>query len=296
MRFHLLLLLNLFLYLGSAVFAQDVAAEDVTALLDRAAEHNRLGEHIQAVEAAERVLRLELEADLEIAARNQLGVALAALSKDDPSRLEPAAAAFERVVELTGGEQAAPLYALAHLRLRLEQPSVALPLFERYLELEPDGPFAQAAKLFVVNLEQQRGRTVPSFRAVTLDGREITSEELEGRVVLLDFWATWCLPCVAVLPDLERLHAELGGEDFVLLSISADQERADLERFLGERPAAWPQIWDGERALRRAFEVGEYPTYILLSREGRMIYRNTGGGLPILRELRSRVVKQVGMR
>ena len=103
--------------------------------------------------------------------------------------------------------------------------------------------------------------------------------ELRGKVVLLDFWATWCQPCVAALPVLARMQRRMADDPFALLSISIDRNRDVLEQFLSEHEMAWLQVWDGKGEVHGAFGVNRYPTYILIDYEGRIVGSVTGSGL-----------------
>ncbi len=86
------------------------------------------------------------------------------------------------------------------------------------------------------------GQPVKDFRGPGLDGQTIDLEQFRGKVVLIDFWATWCAPCQAEMPLLKALRERLGPENFEILGVSVDREVKDLERFLAQNPKPWPQI------------------------------------------------------
>lgn len=108
-----------------------------------------------------------------------------------------------------------------------------------------------------------------------LEGETWTDERLRGRVVLLDFWASWCAPCLAAIPDLQQLQRLTGDGRFVLLGVALDTgPRRDLVRFVRTREMGWPQLWDGRGfsgKLARRFEVEALPRTVLLDREGRIV-------------------------
>ncbi len=114
-----------------------------------------------------------------------------------------------------------------------------------------------------------------------LEGREWTRAELEGRVVLLDFWATWCAPCLAELPHLKQLHERYSDRGFVLLGVALDTiDRRRLRSFLHRQEMRWPQIHEtrgtgGEAA--RAFDVRAVPSTLLVDRSGRIVARDFRG-------------------
>ncbi len=108
-----------------------------------------------------------------------------------------------------------------------------------------------------------------------LDGRTWTAADFEGRVVLLDFWATWCAPCLADFPHLERARAAYGERGLVILSVSLDRSsRSDLRSFARRQNIAWPVLHDGlgaAGAVARRFHVEYPPRSLLFDREGRLV-------------------------
>lgn len=113
------------------------------------------------------------------------------------------------------------------------------------------------------------------FEARDLDGRVWAASELEGRVVLLDFWATWCAPCLAEIPTLQQATERFGENGFLVLGISLNGgERRPLESFLRRQGIHWPQVHDGrgfEGPLARRFEVEILPRTLLVDRSGRIV-------------------------
>lgn len=123
----------------------------------------------------------------------------------------------------------------------------------------------------------QLGDLAPRFTVKTLDGETLSSDALKGKVVLLDFWATWCGPCLQALPALEEIRKKNTGKPFVLVGVSADFESKTLEQFLKKRGIPGPQVWNGMRGdLTRMFRVSTFPTYVVLDAEGRIVYRGRG--------------------
>jgi thiol-disulfide isomerase/thioredoxin len=115
----------------------------------------------------------------------------------------------------------------------------------------------------------------------TLDGRILRASELRGRIVLVDFWATWCAPCLAEMPRLKQLHAGYSREDLIIIGVSLDTtERRGLSSWLRRNGIDWPQVHDARGyngELARAFGVDRLPATILFDREGRVARRNLRG-------------------
>lgn len=118
----------------------------------------------------------------------------------------------------------------------------------------------------------QVGRTVPSFEVSALQAdRTFTPENFDGQYVLLDFWATWCAPCVAELPTLRKAHERYGGENFSILSISLDGEASTVRTFLDDHDMPWKhafgeQEFDSE--IAKQFDVMGIPKPVLIGPDG----------------------------
>jgi thiol-disulfide isomerase/thioredoxin len=92
--------------------------------------------------------------------------------------------------------------------------------------------------------------------------------EFRGKVVLLDFWASWCGPCRNALPNLKRLQAVYGSADFVVISISEDDDESAWRAFVGSHNMTWPQRFDSDGSIQSQFGVNALPTYVLIGRDG----------------------------
>lgn len=114
-------------------------------------------------------------------------------------------------------------------------------------------------------LHQEAGFTLTS-----LDGKTYSLEGLRGKVVLLNFWATWCPPCRKEMPDLQKLYAELSGKGFVVLAVS-DEKRDVVEKFLADKNYSFPILPDPERIVNAAFDVEGIPKSFLFDREGKIV-------------------------
>ncbi len=110
------------------------------------------------------------------------------------------------------------------------------------------------------------------FRLPDLAGRPRSAAEWRGRVVLLNFWATWCAPCREELPALEALHRALAAEDFAVVAVSLDRSDPELVAgFVARAGVSFPVLHDRERELADRLGVRVYPTSVLLDREGRAV-------------------------
>lgn len=105
--------------------------------------------------------------------------------------------------------------------------------------------------------------------AETLDGAEVRVAAHEGKVRIVDFWASWCDPCRDQLPFLDRLARTYGAEGLYVYAVSFDEDRAALEAFLHETPVSFAVLWDkGGAALSERLAVTRLPTTLLVDRAG----------------------------
>lgn len=119
----------------------------------------------------------------------------------------------------------------------------------------------------------RRGRPAPDFSLPATDGEVHQLARYRGRPVLLDFWATWCAPCVALHPEVEALAAR---HDLAVLGISADDSLADVKRWLARNPTPWPSVAVGPAGpVNLAYGVSAWPTHALVDGEGRLVVLGT---------------------
>jgi thiol-disulfide isomerase/thioredoxin len=104
-----------------------------------------------------------------------------------------------------------------------------------------------------------------------LDGREVDLAAMKGKVVLVDFWATWCMPCIRVMPEIKALYEEFHERGLEVVGISLDEEREKLEEYIAKESLPWPQYFDGlgwEGELATKFQVQSIPATFLINPEG----------------------------
>lgn len=131
----------------------------------------------------------------------------------------------------------------------------------------------------VFNIYRQP-RALPNIRFVDGKGQAVTLRDFRGKVVLLNIWATWCPPCRAEMPTLDRLRAELGGPDFEVVALSIDAGQQDLylvqEFYLQTDIKSLGIYMDSSGKASRDLNIAGLPTSLLIDREGREIGRKIG--------------------
>lgn len=122
----------------------------------------------------------------------------------------------------------------------------------------------------------EQPKLAPELALPDLSGKTRRLSELRGKVVLLDFWATWCEPCLEELPELIRLHANLKDRGFTMLGVSVDAEgRETVEPFARDNAIPYPLLLS-HGAVPRGFPVPGFPTAFLIDREGWIVRRYLG--------------------
>ena len=116
----------------------------------------------------------------------------------------------------------------------------------------------------------------PGFSATTADGHPLLLESLRGRVILLNFWATWCLECRAELPKLEQLHRHYAPRGLTVLAVNFQEESGTVRQYARELALSMPLLLDLSGAIRQSYGVIGLPTSFLIGRDGRAVARAVG--------------------
>ncbi len=116
------------------------------------------------------------------------------------------------------------------------------------------------------------GGATPALALQDIDGKPHRLEDHRGKVVLINFWATWCEPCRAEMPSMNRLRAALAGRPFEVLAVNLAESEARIRRFAGEVPLEFTVLLDRDSAAARAWRARVLPVSFLVGPDGRIRY------------------------
>lgn len=116
--------------------------------------------------------------------------------------------------------------------------------------------------------KQLLGQPAPELAVTDLKGKVLTLSDFKGKTALLDFWTTWCGPCRADGPALEKLFQKYGDKDLMIVGISVSEERDIVEKFMKEHPHSYPIALTTENEMPLPYQAGAFPTYIVIDRDG----------------------------
>ena len=124
------------------------------------------------------------------------------------------------------------------------------------------------------------GKVVPDFSATDLDGKPISLQDYRGKVVLLDFWAVWCGPCIGEMPNVKKVYNTYKDQGFDIIGVSLDTDETRLRNYLRENDVPWRQIFSGQKwksPIARQYHIHRIPAPWLIARDGTLISREARG-------------------
>jgi thiol-disulfide isomerase/thioredoxin len=246
--------------------------------------YSKLGADKNVLETCERLVQAAAgDNGLAAKAHNLKGITLSAMAmekmeKPDTKKLAEAETAFRKSLEASA-ESKMVHYNLGVTLIRLNREAEGIRELKACVEdAGDDSESVEAARKVIENPRRARENFAPDFSVTTADGEFIDSDDLRGKIVLVDFWGAWCGPCRESIPSLANLAKRFAKEPFVLISMDWGDEPGLWRAFIEKNKMIWPQHQDRTGKVQRAFQVRSYPTYVLIDAEGVVRYRSSGYG------------------
>src|ERR1700733_8490332 len=204
----------------------------------------------------------------------------------DPTLLNKADAAFKSALALDPRNSTA-LLTDGEVLVHLGQIESARTQFKACLAcITPDDPSYGRTRRFAEHPDLALQQMAPAFTVTALNGSRFNLDQMNGRVVLIDFWATWCVPCLKELPHIKQIAKDFAGQPLVILSISWDEDEQTWKDFIRKNGMTWPQYHDTDHRLGQLFQIEGLPSYFTIDSEGVLTSESLGGDSDIDATLR----------
>jgi thiol-disulfide isomerase/thioredoxin len=147
------------------------------------------------------------------------------------------------------------------------------------------------ARRIIASPIRARAPFAPDFSFTTHESENLSNAALRGKVVLLDFWGTWCPPCRESVPVVRNLQKKYAGKGFQIVGISSDDDEDVWRTFIQAQQMSWSEYIDLSGSVQEAFKIDSFPTYIVLDKDGVIRYRQSGFGETTQGELEEAISK-----
>lgn len=203
------------------------------------------------------------------AAWNLKGLAILKQSKaqKDMKRLPDAEAAFRSAFAADPNLHVVH-YNLGYAMMVSGDDAGGIAELKAYLQAEPDGRSAADARRLIEIPRGARQNFAPEFAFATMDGSYLSLDDLRGKIVLLDFWGSWCRPCVDSVGSLKRIQKRYDKEPFAMVSISVHDTDDKWRKFVTDHQMTWPQYRDESQSVSGAYHVNAFPSYFVIDQDG----------------------------
>ncbi|HSM85253.1 MAG TPA: redoxin domain-containing protein [Candidatus Limnocylindrales bacterium] len=246
------------------------------------------GKNQQALQDAGRALLAARTGRQKAIAHIHRATAFLQLAEKEPARLGDAEAAF-RLAVAADPKCLDCKFNVGYVLLKQGKDAEGVQFLKALLPEAKGKPLAEDIQKLIEKPERARKDFAPEFSAILKTGEAVSLKQLQGKLVLLDFWGAWCEPCRASLPSLKRLAESLDPAKAVVISIDEHDSRETWTQFVEKNGMTWPQIFDENGELAEAFAVDSAPHYFLLDQEGVILARYDGWSATREQEIRKRL-------
>jgi thiol-disulfide isomerase/thioredoxin len=252
----------------------------IDAAFGLAMAYRGLGAHKNVFDITTDALKLAGDdKQLQAKGHNLRGAALVSLSdKPGDKRLVEAESEFRTALQANPDLHTAQLN-LGVTLLKMNRDEEGTRELKAYVERAPKGPETANALKMIEEPRRARELFAPDFSFTSKQGEYIALVDLKGRTVVLDFWGTWCKPCLMATPSLVKLHKKFVDDGVVFIGVAVRDQEPEWAAYIDKNRMDWPQFLDTNRKIVMPFSVNAFPTYIVIDGDGIVRARKSGYGM-----------------
>lgn len=254
--------------------------ESANCYLKLAQVERKLGDFSSALDDTKKAIKVARDdKETAIKAHTMRAILLVRQSgKPTDKKLKEAEDDMRQAIALDS-KQALSHFNLGTILMKQERDPDGIAELKQALELSGlDERTAGEAKKFIASPIRAREPFAPDFNFVTKENQRINNPALRGKVVLLDFWGTWCPPCRESVPTMKNVKKKFSGKGFELIGISSDDDEDVWRTFVESKQMDWQEYIDLSGEVQQAFNIDSFPTYIVLDKDGVIRFRQSGFG------------------
>lgn len=249
-------------------------------LLKLASVERKLGDFSSALDDTKKAIKVAGDdKTVAIKAHTMRAILLVRQSgKPTDKKLKEAEDDMRQAVALDS-QQALSHFNLGTILLKQERDADGIAELNQALGLSGlDARTAGEARKFIASPIRAREPFAPDFEFMTKENERMSNASLRGKVVLLDFWGTWCPPCRESIPTTKNVHKKFQGKGLEVIGVSSDDDEDVWRTFIEAQRMDWHEYIDISGKVIEAFDVDSYPTYVVLDKDGVVRFRQSGYG------------------